>query len=96
MTRPEASLDIATPKARADVVFRSLSKEWVLYDPRSRLLHVLNPTAAIVWTCCDGSVTVEEIAAELSETIAEAPPLDQIVTDVRDALGRFSKEGLLE
>jgi hypothetical protein len=96
MTRPEESLDMATPKARADVVFRSLSKDWVLYDPRSQLLHVLNPTAAIVWTCCDGSVTVEEIAAELSETIAEAPTQDQILTDVREALSRFSKEGLLE
>ncbi len=85
-----------TPKAREDVVFRSLSKEWVLYDPRTQLLHVLNPTAAMVWSCCDGLASVEDIATELSETLTERPVWEQIVNDVRDALSRFSQEGLLE
>ncbi len=87
---------MTTPKAREDVVFRSLSKEWVLYDPRTQLLHVLNPTAAIVWSCCDGSGSVEDIATELSETLTETPAWEQILDDVRDTLSRFSQEGLLE
>lgn len=96
MTLPEDSPGMTTPKAREDVVFRSLSKEWVLYDPRTQLLHVLNSTAAIVWSCCDGSGSVEDIAEELRETLAEAPALEQITSDVREALSRFSHEGLLE
>lgn len=87
---------MTTPKAREDVVFRSLSKEWVLYDPRTQLLHVLNPTAAIVWSCCDGLGSVEDIATELSETLTETPSWEQILDDVRDALSRFSQEGLFE
>ena len=96
MTSSENSPDKTTPKAREDVVFRSLSKEWVLYDPRTQLLHVLNPTAAIVWSCCDGLGSVEDIAAELRETLTEAPDLAQVADDVREALKRFSQEGLLE
>ena len=87
---------MALPKAREDVVFRPLAKEWVLYDPQTQLLHVLNPTAAMVWSCCDGSGSIEDIASELSETLSEAPARDQIVADVRQALAKFSDEGLLE
>jgi len=96
MSLSEDALSVTKPKAREDVVFRSLSKEWVLYDPRTQLLHVLNPTAAIVWSCCDGLRSVEDMASELGETLTETPAQEQIVNDVQDALRRFSDEGLLE
>lgn len=96
MTSAEDSPSVVTPKAREDVVFRSLSKEWVLYDPRTQLLHVLNPTAAVVWSCCDGAGSIEDIAAEVCEALTEAPALDQVVAHVHEAVSRFLKEGLLE
>ena len=76
-------------------MFRSLAHDWVVYDPRTQLLHVLNTTAAAVWSCCDGSRSAEEIATELAETLSDAPDRDQVVVDVREALSRFSEEGLL-
>ena len=38
------------PKGRSEVIFRPLDDSWVLFDPRSERVHVLNLTAALVWT----------------------------------------------
>ena len=84
------------PRARPDVVFRALSHEWVLYDPRSRELHVLNLTAALVWTLCDGSLDAAGMARSIVETVAESPPESEVVQDVQAVLDTFRSEGLLE
>ena len=96
MTRPTDGAEVDAPRARADIVFRSLARDWVIYDPRTKLLHVLNAAGAAVWSCCDGSRSVEDIATELTETLSDAPDPEQVAVDVREALARFAQEGLLE
>ena len=44
------------PVARNDVLLRRVGSEWVLFDARKDRAHVLNLTAAVVWTYCDGAV----------------------------------------
>ena len=90
------SEDFGKPRAREDLVFRSLAQDWVIYDPRTRLLHVLNATAAVVWSHCDGSLTPEDIADELGKALTDPPGPEAIEGDVRGALNRFATEGLLE
>lgn len=90
------SEDFGRPRAREDLVFRSLAQDWVIYDPRTRLLHVLNATAALVWSHCDGSLTPEDIADELGKALTNAPAPQAVAGDVRDALSRFATEGLLD
>jgi Coenzyme PQQ synthesis protein D (PqqD) len=84
------------PRAREDVVFRTLAREWVIYDPHTDRLHVLNATAALVWSCCDGEHTAEEIAAEVRESLEEAPAAERLLDDVLAVIAEFSCEGLLE
>jgi len=84
------------PRARPEVVFRSVAEDWVLYDPRNRDLHVLNATAAAVWSCCDGTLDEEGIVGELMEHLEGAPDPETVRADVREALERFRSEGLLE
>jgi len=84
------------PRARDDAVFRSLGPEWVIYDPRTRLLHVLNTTAALVWSFCDGSRSPEEIARELTDVLSDLPSESLVVDEVRGVLDAFRNEGLLE
>jgi hypothetical protein len=85
---------IARPVARADLVLRRVGSEWVLYDAAQERAHVLNLTAAVIWTYCDG----EHERASIAEAIArEAPGIDahDIRGDVDDVLRRFADEGLL-
>ena len=83
------------PKARDDVVFRPLGREWVLYDPGSRKVHVLNATAALVWELCDGEHDAVAMARALRQTVADPPDDDTVREDVADALATFRDEGLL-
>lgn len=84
------------PRARADVVFRAVDGDWVLYDPRTQDLHVLNVTAAGVWSCCDGTLGPDAIARELVEHLEDAPPMDEVRAHVVGTLERFRADGLLE
>lgn len=84
------------PKGRADLVFRELDREFVLYDPTTRDLHVLNPSAAAVWLECTGEATLAEIAAAVAGVFEEPVPLDRLVADVEAAVAQFAEKGLLE
>ena len=85
----------ATPKAREDVVFRPLADEWVLFDPRRHLLHVLNLTAALVWSYCDGETSMEALVEEVESAFTDPPPRSDVARDVDEALQRFRTEELL-
>jgi len=88
--------EAAQPRAREDVVLRSVAGDWVLYDPRTQDLHVLNVTAAAVWSAADGTRDVAAIADALGEHLDGAPEPDQIQADVARVLARFRDDGLLE
>jgi hypothetical protein len=82
------------PLARPDVALRRVGSEWVLFDAARDRAHVLNLTAAVVWTYCDGdhepAAIAHAIALDLPATEAAA-----IRHDIGDVLERFAAEGLL-
>jgi coenzyme PQQ synthesis protein D (PqqD) len=92
MTMPGAQ---RTPTARPDVILRRVGSEWVLYDAARERAHVLNLTAAVIWTYCDGTFRPSDIADAIAR---EVPGLevDRIGTDIHDVLRRFADEGLLQ
>ncbi len=81
------------PCARTDVALRRVGSEWVLFDPARDRAHVLNPSAAAVWSFCDGAHTPAAIAEALER--AAPAPAGGIRRDVDDVLRRFAAEGLL-
>lgn len=83
------------PRARDDLVFRPLGREWVLYDPESGKLHLLNAAAAVVWGLLDGEHDTDALARALAETLSDPPDRDAVVADVEEALRTFEEEGLL-
>ena len=95
-TTPDHSAPEERPRGRDDVVFRSVSDDWVIYDPKTMDLHVLNATAAAVWSCCDGSLTIDDIAGEVSRYLEGAPEIGAVRADVQRAIDRLMEDGLLE
>ncbi len=83
------------PVARSDVTLRRVGSEWVLFDSRADRAHVLNLTAAVVWTYCDGMHGSDAMAAAIAREVQGASP-DVIRSDIERALQRFADEGLLQ
>ena len=79
------------PQARDDVIFRKTGDDWLLYDPTSDDIHVLNLSAALVWTLCTGEHLVEEI----QEQVESAFEIRSHAGDVEDVIDEFQAAGLL-
>lgn len=86
---------MSLPRARDEVLLRRVGNEWVLFDASGGKAHVLNLTAAVVWTYCDGSHASDAIAEAIGRDIPNAPPKGAILLDVTQVLRRFADEGLL-
>lgn len=82
-------------KARNDVVSRQVGDEWVLYDPVSQKMHVLNVTTGIVWNLLDGAHTFDELVQATREAFDPAPAADVIARDIEKLLEQLAAEGLL-
>ncbi|MDH7487840.1 MAG: PqqD family protein [Anaerolineae bacterium] len=83
------------PRQSQHLLVTQAGDEIVLHDPRSETVHVLNPTAALVWNLCDGRHTLED--AEQAIRARFAVPSDRdVLADVRDLLAALTERGLLE
>lgn len=81
------------PRARQkDLVVEVLPDETLVYDLKRDKAHCLNPTAALVWSRCDGETSVSDMAALLESELG-MPENDSVVWMAVDRLGR---ENLLE
>jgi hypothetical protein len=82
------------PVARDDVLLQRVGSEWVLFDARRDRAHVLNLTAAVVWTYCDGAHASDAIVDAIARAV-EGPEAHTLRTDIETVLRRFADEGLL-
>lgn len=79
------------PRARGDVTAVVLDGEAVIH--RAGRVHALDPVATLVWRCCDGDASVDQIAAELAEVFAA--PRATVTRDVAAVVDELAALGLL-
>jgi hypothetical protein len=89
---PTADLT-SVPQTAHDVSAIELDGEAVLYDGSRRRLIVLNCTASLIWSCCDGAATIDAMIIDIAA--AYGVPREAIETDVLEVLSRFDAEALL-
>ncbi len=82
------------PRPRDTTVTEDVDGEAIVYLEETGALHVLNPTATLIWQHLDGQVSVDELAASLSD--ASGAPLDVVQADVLQAVRSFGAAGLLD
>lgn len=87
MTRPQR------PAVRDDLTVVELDGEAVVYDGATGDLHHLNPTATIVFSLCDGTATVRDLADDIADAYRQ--PADDVERQIRALLRRFRTSGLL-
>lgn len=68
--------------------------EALVLDTERDRLHLLSPTAALVWACFDGSGALDDIVTDLAE--ATAAPHNVVASDVFELTRRLAREGLLD
>ena len=91
---PGSALPYKRPIKNAQVRDELLADgSMVLYHSGTRELMTLNPTAALVWECCDGGHDEAAIAAEVREAF---PDVATIEHDVAALLHDLSTRGMLE
>ena len=78
------------PRARDDVIFRKTGDEWLLYDPNTDDIHVLNLSAALAWTLCTGDNDVDEIQRQVEEAFLTS----SVNSDVSEIIDEFQAAGL--
>ncbi len=86
-------MPLAMPKVRDDLTVVELDGEAVVYDEVTTELHILNPTATILFGLCDGSSTIEDISAEIAE--AFGVPAGEVQSQVDGFLADMRSADLL-
>lgn len=81
-------------RRRSDLLERQLADGFVVYDPHSERVHVLNEPARFVWARCDERSTTAEIVAEV--VAATDTPAQQAAEDVFEALSDLLRERLVD
>ena len=87
-------MDIDKPLRNHNILVQEIGEEVFLYNPDDDALHVLNATALSVWHQCDGSHTLEAIAAHLRATY-QVPEETNTYKDVLAIVQKFSELGVL-
>ncbi len=82
------------PRARPEVTQTDIDDEIILYNPADGATHALNLAAALVWELCDGTSTLDGIAAEVASDFNIA--LAQASGDVEALVARLYALGLVE
>ena len=81
------------PRRSADCHVRDLEGEQVVYEPSSHEVVVLNETAALILSLCDGTHTVAELLAEMQRRY-DAPE-DVLRTDLHGTLSELRARAIL-
>jgi len=82
-------------RRRTDLIRKDLRGQMYLYDRRVETVHILNPTAGLVWDLCTGGHTPADMEAALRRRFRVGPQHD-VPADVQRVLLTFAERGLLE
>ena len=92
--RAEDIDDAFVPRQAASAYTVEIDGDAVVLDEELNRLHLLNTSAALVWTCFDGTGTLGEIAHDLAD-VAGLPAAD-LLADLLALARTLGAEGLLD
>ena len=88
-------MDETGPMRKDGIECQKLEEEWMLYDPQTGCVHVLNAVAEVVWRMCDGRHSIGEMAQQIAAAY-EVPEGADVLADVQSVIESFAERGMLE
>lgn len=83
------------PMCKTGVTSRTIGRETILSSETETAIHILNPTAKLVWDLCDGQHSLEEIEKAMRARFA-LPPDYPVIRDIQNIIDVLIQKGLLE
>ena len=87
-------MDTDRPLQRDDIICRDMGTETLLYDAEAEAIHVLNPTALLIWNLCDGDHSLQDMQEELRAAFSLMAEHD-VLADIQRTVDTFAKNDLL-
>jgi hypothetical protein len=84
----------AKPQQRPNIMANDLGEQMALYSVEGKAVHVLNPTAHLIWDLCDGEHSLEDIEAAIRSSF-NVPEDRDVQADIRRTIKELSDKGLL-
>lgn len=81
------------PKKRDNLLYRELDGEGIIYDQEKSMVHTLNPTATLIWNCCNGKQSVNDIAKKFLKKYDTS--LDNALKDIEKMVKNLKNLKLL-
>ena len=88
-------MQITKPVRRPEIIVKEVGSETLLYSNHAGAIHILNPTAELIWQLCDGNHTLEDMEREITSKFSIDAGYD-IMKDIKQALENFNEKELLE
>ncbi len=87
-------MNITKPVRKEGIFIQDIGRETLLYSDKEKLIHVLNPTAKLIWELCDGIHTVEDMERAIRESFSLSREHD-VMGDIQRTLDVFARKGMV-
>jgi hypothetical protein len=88
-------MGLTKPVRKLDISIKDLGGETLLFNTDEEAIHILNPTAQLIWKFCDGTHTVTDIEQAI-RTNFSVPDGQDVAADIQRTLAVFTDKGLLQ
>ncbi|HRV95246.1 MAG TPA: PqqD family peptide modification chaperone [Anaerolineae bacterium] len=86
---------ILKPIRKSNIMVKDIGDETLIYSLEQEKVHVLNPTARLIWKLCDGQHSLADMEEILRSRFFIATDHD-VIDDVKQTLRVFATQGLLQ
>lgn len=87
-------METTKPVRKPEITVKDIGGETLLHSPDGKAIHVLNPTAQLIWEMCDGEHTHSDMEQTLRNRFVIPDEYD-VLSDIRRTLETFATNGLL-
>jgi hypothetical protein len=87
-------MNTTKPVRKPGITVKDIGGETLLYSAAEEVIHILNPTARLIWELCDGEHSIEDMEQAIWDSFSVADEHD-VTGDIQRTLEVFASKGLL-
>jgi DNA-binding transcriptional regulator YiaG len=85
-------MNYGNPK-RKEILSVEMDRELMLHDMETKKVYVLNSTAAMIWSMCDGEHNVEQMAMKVKDKFTQLQ--EDVLQEISQTVEKLRQYGLV-